>query len=256
MTTAASVPVATARAVLRATWIVARENYRPLTAITLIIGTPINLILMFFPLPDDATLQEWGRYLRIQNFLELWIGTVRLLAVTHITVAGYARMRLSAREAFDRSSRGYGSAIWAQILYSLAIVLGLLLLVVPGVFIAVAWFFSSQAIVVHRLSGWQALMHSRAMVAGRWWRFLGRFLVLGLIMIVCAFVATIPSMFAPHGFISEVVLMVPVDLVLTYFTVVFGMLYLMSVPPVVPEPATEPLRSDDGVAARRAPDLS
>ena len=53
---------------------------------------------------------------------------------------------------------------------ALGIALGLLALILPGIYLLVRWYFVSQAVVVERLRGVDALRRSGELVQDAWWR--------------------------------------------------------------------------------------
>ena len=61
----------------------------------------------------------------------------------------------------------------AVVLAGLGIVLGLFALVVPGVYLAVRWYFVPQAVVIEGARAADALRHSGDVVQGFWWRTFG-----------------------------------------------------------------------------------
>jgi hypothetical protein len=65
----------------------------------------------------------------------------------------------------------------AVVLAALGIAIGLLALIVPGVFLAVRWFFVPQAVVIEGARGPDALRRSGAIVHGFWWRTFGLLLL-------------------------------------------------------------------------------
>jgi hypothetical protein len=71
-------------------------------------------------------------------------------------------------------------AVAAVLLYSLAVAAGLVALVVPGVWLAVRWYFCAQAAVVDGLGPADALRRSAQVVETRWWRTFGYLLAFGL----------------------------------------------------------------------------
>lgn len=221
-------PVATLGAVFRSAWGVTVTNLLPIIVLTLVVNFPINAVLELVPFSEDGGLKEWSRYFRIQRALQLWIGTIGILGVVHLTAASSRGVRLSIGEVFGRAFSSYGSALWAQFLYNLAVVLGLVLLVAPGLAIGVYWYFSLQAIVIHEKPGWQALKHSYQMVKGRWWTFFGRLAVLYVLMILGIVALSVPAVFMPETFVLGVINMIPIDLLMAFFTVCFTRLYLMS----------------------------
>jgi hypothetical protein len=73
------------------------------------------------------------------------------------------------------------TAVAAVALYSVAVAFGLVALIVPGVWLAVRWYFGAQAAVVDRLGPIDALARSAEAVRTRWWRTFGCLLVFGLV---------------------------------------------------------------------------
>ena len=53
---------------------------------------------------------------------------------------------------------------------ALGIALGLLALILPGIYLLVRWYLVSQAVVVERLRGVGALRRSAELVQDAWWR--------------------------------------------------------------------------------------
>ena len=56
-----------------------------------------------------------------------------------------------------------------QILYVLGLIVGFVLLIVPGVYLYAAWSVASPALVIERRGPFHALGRSRRLVKGRWW---------------------------------------------------------------------------------------
>jgi uncharacterized membrane protein len=66
----------------------------------------------------------------------------------------------------------------------LLIYLGMLLLVIPGIYLAVAYMLAIPLVVERGLSPWQALETSRKALSQHWFKAFGLFLLLGLITLV------------------------------------------------------------------------
>ena len=85
-----------------------------------------------------------------------------------------------------------GSVIWVSVLAGLGIFVGLLLLVVPGVYLAVAWSIAIPVLLGENLRGRAALSRSRALVRGRFWPCAGvlflSFLLAGIVALAIEFV--------------------------------------------------------------------
>jgi hypothetical protein len=87
---------------------------------------------------------------------------------------------------------GWGGALAAAVgavaLYTVAVAIGLLLVIVPGVWLAVRWYFGAQAAVVDGLGPADALWRSAQVVQTRWWRTFGVLLAFGIVTGVLAVV--------------------------------------------------------------------
>ena len=81
-----------------------------------------------------------------------------------------------------------GSVMWVSVLAGLGILVGLLLFIVPGVYLAVAWAVAIPVLLGENLRGSAALRRSRALVRGRWWQCTG---VLFLSFLLAAIVAAV-----------------------------------------------------------------
>jgi hypothetical protein len=80
----------------------------------------------------------------------------------------------------------FAPIFFAIVLAALGIALGLLLLIVPGIFLAVRWYFVPQAVVLEEASGPAALSASGRVVEGFWWRAFG-------VLILANLAATLPN---------------------------------------------------------------
>jgi hypothetical protein len=81
----------------------------------------------------------------------------------------------------------FAPIFFAIVLAALGIALGLLLLIVPGVYLAVRWYFVPQAVVLENARVPAALAISGKVVEGFWWRAAG-------VVILANLAATIPNL--------------------------------------------------------------
>ncbi|HQL70089.1 MAG TPA: hypothetical protein PLA77_04615 [Bacteroidales bacterium] len=85
---------------------------------------------------------------------------------------------------FERFFRGFqfvGELILAQIVSFFMILLGLILLIIPGIYLSVAYSFTSFFIIFMRYPYWEAMEWSRKIVSKNFWPILLFMIVLGLI---------------------------------------------------------------------------
>ena len=69
-----------------------------------------------------------------------------------------------------------------MLIYVAGVALGFVLLIVPGIWLAVRWYFVTQAVVVDGRRGSAALERSAELVDGSWWRVVGIGLVFNLMV--------------------------------------------------------------------------
>src|SRR5262249_15573967 len=91
-------------------------------------------------------------------------------------------------EALSQGFGRLGTALGVAILAGLGIAVGLMLLVVPGLILAVMWAVAIPVAVVERLGVIESLTRSVALTRERRWRVFGAVLIAGIIMIVVSLV--------------------------------------------------------------------
>jgi hypothetical protein len=82
----------------------------------------------------------------------------------------------------------------AVLLYTLAVLLGIVALIVPGIWLSVSLYFAAQAVVVDGTRAGKALRRSFDLVQGSWWRTFG-------ILILLAILAALLAL--PLGFVTQ-----------------------------------------------------
>lgn len=80
----------------------------------------------------------------------------------------------------------------AVMLAAVGIAAGLFVFIVPGVYLAVRWYFVAQAVVIDGRRGPDALRRSGELVTGEWWRVLGIAIVVNLVVIIPAALVGLP----------------------------------------------------------------
>lgn len=118
-----------------------------------------------------------------------------------------------------------GAVIATTILYTLALVVGFLLLIVPGVWISVKLYFGAQAAVVDRASPVAALRRSAELTQGRWWSTFGRLLLAALLFGMLIVITMVPAALLPGGVTWVLVLTLATSLFLS-LSALFGTLLL------------------------------
>ncbi len=76
--------------------------------------------------------------------------------------------------------------VGTSILYYLMIIIGLCLLVLPGIYLMVAYLLAFPLVAEKNMGPWEALETSRKAITHHWFKFVGLYLLLALIMLVSA----------------------------------------------------------------------
>ncbi len=123
----------------------------------------------------------------ILALISTWVTGASIKAVEAV----YLNDGIKPLDAFRAVGPRYFSLLWAGILYVLAISFGLLI-IVPGIWLAVAYVFASQSIVIEDLPGRAGIGRSRTLVKGSWWRVAGYFLVITVLIFILQAILSIP----------------------------------------------------------------
>jgi hypothetical protein len=199
-------------------------------SVTLLIVTPVVLIVDGF----------WGRALAdgvdadaplavdiTSTFLQAIVIPPLITALHVVIVMGLARGEEPTVGGVLRSaSERFLPALGTVLLAALGVALGLLALVVPGIWLGVRWYLGAQAAVVDGLAPVAALRRSAELVKDRWWRTFGYLIVAGIVFTVIvglpgAVLGVIASEASGALYVAAVIVVQAVSLSLT---AIFGTL--------------------------------
>jgi hypothetical protein len=96
-----------------------------------------------------------------------------------------------AREAIVKGFESFAPIFFAVLLAALGTLAGAIL-IVPGVYLFVRWYFVPQAVVLEGARGTAALRASGRMVQGSWWRTFGLVVVVNLLALLVVIVVGTP----------------------------------------------------------------
>jgi hypothetical protein len=183
--------------VLDASFKVVRQEFGTLAMCVLVPAVPLNIIntLITASTTEDAfdlettTSSDPGTGTQIAGSL---LTTCLSLVLTTLAAAACFRavssIYLGERATVDESLRFAATRLLPLILLSILYFLGLIpafiLLIIPGIWLAVAWSLSFPALMSEGLGPVEALKRSYRLVKGRWWPTFGALLVMYLIVVV------------------------------------------------------------------------
>ena len=105
-------------------------------------------------------------------------------------------------DCFEGFNRMTGALILGGLVVTLLTLVGCVLLILPGIYLAVAYFFTYLLILDHKLEFWPAMEVSRRVITANWfWMFLliiaaGILSALGLVILFIGYVLTAPIFYA------------------------------------------------------------
>ena len=113
----------------------------------------------------------------------------------------------------------------AVALAAIGITAGALLLVLPGIWLAVRWAFVAQAVVVGGERGVEAVRASAGLVDGNWWATCGRLLVLNLVGAAIGLVTGLPAAAITNGVVYVVLITIGTAASVAYTSVAVTVLF-------------------------------
>jgi len=181
--------------VLRTTVEVTRRNIGPMLLLAALFGSLPNLVIGLAGLSLHATEQ-------IANSLDQLVGAVTNAilqgAVIHLTLRSLEDGEVSWTQSMSVGLRTWWSLLRVGFLLGLGVILGLVLLVVPGVFVGVMWCVAAPALIVERLGVSRALSRSAELTKGHRWKVLALLAIFWAVAIVLIIVISgLIGMMAP-----------------------------------------------------------
>jgi hypothetical protein len=123
----------------------------------------------------------------IDNLLGGCAAAIAIAACFRVISSAYLGERTDAGDSLRYGLSRLLPLIVAYIAISVAAGIGLVLLVVPGIFLAVKWSMTFPVIVAERAGAFDAMRRSWELTRGHWWRVFGTLLFVVVISFVLAF---------------------------------------------------------------------
>lgn len=123
------------------------------------------------------------------TIIQMPVSTVLMGGLFRYYLKLIRRQRPTIGDAFSSFSDGVVQFVLLGFVQGILVWLGILLCVIPGVYLAVAWYFAILLIADREMNFWDAMELSRKMVSKHWFMVFGFMLVMGLLaaagLIVC-----------------------------------------------------------------------
>jgi hypothetical protein len=214
-----------------------RRHWRTLLAIAAVVVVPLTLLQYLFGYLVRTQGEEtrngvvetatWA--VGIAGLLAALVGILMYLvltgAITRAVAAEVAGEDPSVEQSYRFGFHRLGAVLLVSVLVGLATIGGLILLVIPGIYIGVRLCVSIEALVVEGRRGTQAMGRSWELVGGHWWHAFGTLLVAALLTGIVNAVITAPFG-ATNWFAKAVAAAVATVITLPYGVLVGVLLYL------------------------------
>lgn len=181
-----STPAATGRfdlgGVVGEAWAAFRANFASFFLISLILlGTPTLLRVLLTPRhPAPGALPAAGLLIFL---VQLVLGAVQQAAVVRGTVLYETGRPTGWRPLLSAVGPVVATVVLVTLVYVLAVVLGCVLLLVPGLFLATAWGVAVPVAATERLGVAASLRRSWTLTAGHRWGVFAAFILIGLVVV-------------------------------------------------------------------------
>ncbi len=118
------------------------------------------------------------------SVIGFWLQAYIYVAIFHLAGDNKPSIRQLLREGWCKT----GKYVGVSILTGLIIILGLLLIIIPGLVFAVWFSFAGMLVVVDNQGVLAAIRKSKQLISGYFWQVIGRYLIFGLIAFLVSFV--------------------------------------------------------------------
>ena len=180
-------PLLSLNTLLRAGWQEYLAHWNQTTRLTVwLLVVPVVQLLIVLGLPGSA-LSEGSWAILLLNIVHV---LVTFWVITRVVKWYLAESHGDTKHLHDARSalESLPSLTWVMVLKGLAVAGGLLLAVVPGIWLSVLLDFAYVANLEDGKKGQLALQHSASLVKGRWFPVFGRMAVYTLLFLIAAMV--------------------------------------------------------------------
>ncbi len=203
-----------------------RRNFLAVAVVTLFVWCPIEVIesyCEYFVFEAD----DIGAVFRLNSLMEGLFGIIAYASVMAIGMSDLRGQPISTLAALRQGIAAWPRLFWTGIVSQFAVGIGLLLLVVPGVFLAVRFSLYYCVAVNEGLNGVACLKRSMALTKGTFWGFL----ILGIatltVLILLGAIAVIPLIVFPQidNWITSAISNLFIDLLTPLLTLIYVAAY-------------------------------
>jgi hypothetical protein len=182
--------------ILAKAWRVYSAGFASIAVIVVLIWGPLELLTSYMDTfvfgPDEI-----GKSFRFSRLLQNTIGALATAGVLSAGRAVLAGEQATAGSSLSKGLKAWGRVCLIQWYKGFLLVLGLLLLVIPGIYVLVRLCLAEPIAVCEQLSGRDALRRSFELTQGRFWEIFRLGLTLLVLVLGLGLVYALPAVFFP-----------------------------------------------------------
>ncbi len=145
------------------------------------------------------------------------------------------------RAAYAASKERAFSYVWTSVISGVLVLIGLILLIIPGIYLAIMYSLGAFFVILENKQGMDALRASKALVSKATLAFVGRMLVFGLVAWIAMLVAGALGAIVKFGPVPEILAGL-VQMVVTVYGVVYAYLVYQSLKSLPQAPVVNPVQ--------------
>jgi hypothetical protein len=190
-------------------------NFVPFVGLALLIGLP-SLLLTLAGVPEI-----------VKTVVDLVLGQVVTITLIYGTVQSLRGNKVGISEALSQGMSRLPAAIGVAILAGLGIGLGMILLIVPGLFLMTMWAVAIPSAVIEKTGVGASFTRSASLTEGRRWRVFGAIVVSWIVImaITMAIAFALVGASGGAGSVVFIVLWVVGAVLQAYMSSLSGVLY-------------------------------
>ncbi len=167
-----------------------RENWQVLAGIVALFVVPLEIMF------GIVASSESTAGLLVVSLVQLLLGPLLGGAVAKAAADTYLGSTPDISSTLNFALGRFGALIAVAILTVLAVGLGFLALVIPGIILLVRLYFGSVVVVIEGVSATKGLRRSYDLTGGNFWRLVGAAFVIGIITTVVSSIIQLPLVLA------------------------------------------------------------
>jgi hypothetical protein len=222
--------------ILEAAFDLYRRYWRSLIQIVAVVVVPLTLLQYWIGsvVENNVTTTSNGEVIvtgtgstwagaGLVSLISLLMWSILVGAVAWAVASVLVGREPDVGDAYRFGYRRFWSVLLVSVLYALAVFVGLIFLIVPGIIIAVRLSVSIPALIVERRKGADALGRSWDLVRGYSWPVFGAFLVVALLNSIVSGVLT--AIGGDNWFVVAILAAIGSCITTPFFGLVLGLIY-------------------------------